>query len=170
MSTLKIVNFFNCKLFWDKFLCYDSQGVAQSCPEVPCTLHLASPNEYLTEPQYIDQTKKLTVIRFCWLRHSGDSDSTSFHMQFKNLSFVRQDPPLEGGEENDTNSTKLESRTGDLEGKKREVRCIQITFDPSQLNWFFPRIFYQGKTWYLRTTWQQRRERWPGCIKSERWA
>lgn len=59
--------------------------------------------------------------------------------------FCKAGPPLEGGEENDTNSTKLESRTGDLEGKKREVRCIQITFDPSQLNWFFLVFFTKGK-------------------------
>ena len=42
-----------------------------------------------------------------------------------------------GRKENDTNGAKLESGTGDLEGKRQEVGGIQITFetfDSSQLN------------------------------------
>ena len=68
-------------------------------------------------------TQAQTLFRFHQLSHAAQEPQ-----------FCKAGPPLEGGEENDINSTKLESRAGDLEGKKREVRCIQITFDPSQLN------------------------------------
>ena len=39
-----------------------------------------------------------------------------------------------GRKENGTNGAKLESGAGDLEGKRREVGGIQMTFDSSQLN------------------------------------